>query len=119
MTPEEIIKTFQQCCSLTQTANICHCDIKTVRKVCENAGIDTFFDRKARHAIAVSAIDKKSGTEIVFNSQHEAAKWLYDLSIACSIKSALTRIMDVVQHKHGRKSAYGYIWKAADSEEIE
>lgn len=98
-----IIKTYQELQNVTKTAELCHCDVTTVRKVLRNNNINI----RACNEVLSKAVDQYDleGNFIqTFVSQSAAARAVTN--------GRVTQGVDIGRVCKGKaKTSYGYIWK--------
>ena len=114
---EQIIKTYLETKSFTETARIIGCCADTVQKVINSNNIQPFNSHlvmKEKRGNKIQAFDFKTNVLIEnFGSQIEAGQWLIDnqKTKITDLKKLSYVIGRAARGLDNRKQAYGYKWK--------
>lgn len=109
---QKMIDLFSQGKLIKEICNIFECDSDTVHRVLLNSGIEnTQINAYKKNSKKVIAL--KNGQIIKsFNSQREAAQWVYDQKISTGqLNNISICIGRVCKNQNQRHTAYGYEWK--------
>ena len=108
-----IEETYKQIQSITKTAKIINCDVKTVKKILEERNIPSLSGQKVnqnKNGKIVNQYDLQGNYIQTFPSCKSAAISLGKITLTS--KGASSHIADVCKGK--RKSAYGFKWQFAE-----
>lgn len=110
---ELIIKTYQNCLSMAETARLCNCCKDSVRKILASNNIEHLSNpqvNRIKYGQIVSQYSLNDDYIKTFPSYKAAAQWLKDNNLARGeIKGIASQIRDVALGR--RKTAYKYKWK--------
>lgn len=110
---ELIIKTYQNCLNMAETARLCNCHEDSVRKILTNNNIEYLSNtqvNRVNYGQVVSQYSLNDDYIKTFPSYKAAAQWLKDNNLARGeIQGIASHIRDVALGR--RKTAYKYKWK--------
>lgn len=110
---ELIIKTYQNCLNMAETARLCNCHVDSVKKILISNNIERLSSmqiNRVKYGQVVSQYSLDDTYIKTFPSYQAAAQWLKDNNLAHGDKKGIaSQIRDVALGR--RKTAYKYKWK--------